>query len=738
MQHTLTKQEIGALLAADLDDPFRVLGMHPIQRGEETALVVRIFLPEARDVVVVEREGPARYAAERLHADGVFEAVIPGKGELFSYELEITDAQGSVYRQRDPYSFWPLLGGYDQYLFNEGSHFHVYEKLGAHVREIDGVSGVHFVVWAPSARRVSVVGDFNQWDGRRHQMRSLAPSGIWEIFVPGLGEGEGYKYEIRTAGGHLLLKSDPYGFGAEGPPKSASVVRRIDGFAWGDQSWMEQRVRRNWLEEPVAIYEVHLGSWRRDPETGELLSYRELAHQLVAYVREMGFTHVELLPVAEHPFDGSWGYQVTGYFAPTARFGLPEDFAYFVDYCHRHGIGVIIDWVPGHFPKDGHGLIQFDGTALYEHVDPRQGLHPDWDTLIFNYGRNEVRTFLLANALFWLERFHVDGLRVDAVASMLYLDYSRPHDQWIPNYYGGRENLEAIDFLRQLNTEVYARCPGAMTIAEESTAWPAVSRPTYAGGLGFGFKWNMGWMNDVLRFMAKDPVHRKYHHSDLTFGMLYAFHENFILPLSHDEVVHGKRSLLDKMPGDAWQKFANLRLLFGFMYGHPGKKLVFMGGEIGQWNEWNYQQNLDWNLLEYEPHRGVQRFLKDLNKLYRSQPPLHQSDFRPEGFEWIDCQDVENNVVAFARRGSGPQDLLVFAFNFTPLPREGYRLGVPQAGSYRELLNSDAAMYGGSNVGNGGGVVAEPVPWHAHQHSIELRLPPLGMLVLRPESGSLP
>lgn len=734
MQPTLSQKEIGALLGADLADSFGVLGMHRVQLEGKDALVVRTFLPDAREVAVIERDGgEERFAATRLCEEGVFEAVIPGKGELFPYELEIIDEEGRSCRQRDPYSFWPLIGGYDQYLFNEGSHFHIFEKLGAHLRQIDGTRGVHFAVWAPSARRVSVVGPFNRWDGRRHQMRSLGTSGLWEIFLPGLGEGELYKFEVKTAAGQILLKSDPYAFAAEVPPRTASVVCDIDHLVWGDESWLEERAQRNWLEEPVTIYEVNLASWRTDPETGRPLGYRELAHQLTAYILEMGFTHVELMPIAEHPFDGSWGYQVTGYFAPTSRFGSPEDFAYFVDYCHRHGIGVIVDWVPGHFPKDAHGLAQFDGTALYEHLDPRQGLHPDWDTLIFNYGRSEVCTFLLANALFWVERFHIDGLRVDAVASMLYLDYSRPHDEWVPNYYGGRENLEAIDFIKQLNTEIYARCPGVMVIAEESTSWPGVSRPTYSGGLGFGFKWNMGWMNDVLRYMSKDPVHRKFHHSDLTFGMLYAFQENFILPLSHDEVVHGKRSLLDRMPGDAWQKMANLRLLFGFMYGHPGKKLLFMGGELGQWNEWNHRQSLDWNLLDFEPHRGVQLLLRDLNQLYRGNPALYQTDFSPEGFEWIECQDVENSIFSFARRSAGGEELLVFVLNFTPIPRRSYRMGVPEKGYYRELINSDAALYGGSNIGNDGGAEAQAIPWHQYQHSVEIQLPPLGMLILHRE-----
>lgn len=734
MNATLTEAEVRALLNAELKDPFSVLGMHPIRHGAKRAQAVRVFLPEAQIVTVVAMSGGAKYPASRIHPEGIFEAVIPGQEKPFAYELEILDWQGHLSRQRDPYSFWPMFSDYDQHLFNEGTHLRAWERLGAHLQVVDGVAGTYFAVWAPNARRVSVVGDFNRWDGRRHPLRFLGPSGIWELFVPGVGEGARYKYEIKAADGRLLLKADPYAFGAELPPQTASVVRCIDGFTWSDRAWMEARARRAWHEEPLAIYEVHLGSWRRHPQTGQPLGYRELAHQLSEYVLAMGFTHVELLPVAEHPFYGSWGYQVTGYFAPSSRFGRPEDFAYFVDYCHGHGIGVIIDWVPGHFPRDEQGLAEFDGTCLYEHRDPRQGRHPDWGTSIFNYGRNEVRSFLLSNALFWLERFHVDGLRVDAVASMLYLDYSRSPGEWVPNYWGGRENLEAIDFLKRLNTQVYARCPGAMTIAEESTTWPGVSQPTYAGGLGFGFKWNMGWMNDVLRYMSKDPVYRKFHHQDLTFGLLYVYRENFILPLSHDEVVHGKRSLLDKMPGDAWQKFANLRLLFAFMYGHPGKKLLFMGGEFGQWREWNHEQALDWHLLQDEAHRGIQRWVRDLNQLYRSQPALYRTDFRGDGFEWIDCQDVENSVVSFVRREPTTGEMLLFVFNFTPVPREGYRLGAPRPGAYRELLNSDAAVYGGSNVGNGGGVLAEPIPWHAHRQSLQLRLPPLGALVLQPEA----
>ena len=626
------------------------------------------------------------------------------------------------------------VGDYDLYLFNEGTHLRAYDVFGAHIVEANGVDGVRFAVWAPNARAVSVVGDFNSWDRDVHQMRCLGDSGVWEVFVPGIGAGEVYKYEIQTASNETLLKSDPYAFHAEVPPRSASIVAGSEVLSWRDAAWMERRPQRNWTEEAMAVYEVHLASWRVGDD-GQPLNYRDLAHQLVDYVGELGFTHIELMPVAEHPFGGSWGYQVTGYYAPTARCGTPSDFAYFVDHCHRHGIGVILDWVPGHFPSDAHGLASFDGTSLYEHADARQGRHPDWDTLIFNFGRNEVRSFLLSNALFWFDRYHIDGIRVDAVASMLYVDYSRSHGEWIPNRYGGRENLEAVDFLKQLNIQVYGQFPGAMTIAEESTAWPGVSRPTHVGGLGFGFKWNMGWMNDVLRYMTKDPVHRKYHHSDLTFGMLYAYHENFILPLSHDEVVHGKRSLADKMPGDGWQKFANLRLLLAFMYGHPGKKLIFMGGEFGQWREWDCSGSLDWHLAQCDSHRGIQALVTDLNRLYRTEPALHHSDFDPAGFEWIDCQDMDVNVVTFARRGRTPDETFVFACNFSPIPRESYRVGMPCGGDFTEVLNTDAAAYGGSNMGNGGSVTADEEQWHGRDQSASIVLPPLAAIVLKPALG---
>jgi 1,4-alpha-glucan branching enzyme len=592
---------------------------------------------------------------------------------------------------------------------------------------------VHFAVWAPNAQRVSVIGDFNRWDGRVHPMRRLVPSGVWELFIPGLADGTCYKYEVRTADGSLVNKSDPYAQRFEVPPNTASIVWTPQRYSWGDDAWMHARPGAGgWHDGPMAIYEVHLESWRRNPaEHDRYLTYRELADTLVPYVGGMGYTHIELMPVMEHPFSGSWGYQVIGFFSPTSRFGTPDDFRYFVDRCHQHGVGVILDWVPGHFPKDQHGLARFDGTSLYEHDDPRKGEHLDWGTLIFNYGRNEVRTFLLSNALYWLDEFHVDGLRVDAVASMLYLDYSRPAGQWIPNQYGGRENLEAVSFLQQLNTVTHGRVAGTITVAEESTSWPAVSRPTYVGGLGFTFKWNMGWMHDMLQYMTQDPVHRRWHHNEITFSMLYAFTENFVLPFSHDEVVHGKRAMLDKMPGDMWQKHANLRALYGYMYGHPGKKLMFMGCEFGQWREWNYNSSLDWHLLEFAEHRGLQQWVSDLNRVYRREASLHEVDFDGAGFSWIDCQDNENSVVSFLRRAKDPRDFTIMLVNFTPVPRPAYRIGVPEPGYYRELLNSDGAIYSGTNMGNGGGVSSEPIASHGFDQSVSVVVPPLGFLLLK-------
>jgi 1,4-alpha-glucan branching enzyme len=625
-----------------------------------------------------------------------------------------------------------MLGDDDLYLFNEGSHYRLYEKLGAHPTSAGGVEGTYFAVWAPNARRVSVVGEFNGWNKLSHQFHAKGQSGIWEGFIPGIGKGTQYKYYIASRyRNYRAEKADPFACFNEITPKTASIVWSLE-YDWEDRAWMGKRRDKNAFDAPMAIYEIHLGSWRRVPEEGNRsLSYREMAPQLAEYIQQMGFTHVEFLPVTEHPFYGSWGYQTTGYFAPTSRYGTPQDFMYLIDYLHQHDIGVILDWVPSHFPNDEHGPGYFDGTHLYEHGDPKQGIHPDWNSFIFNYGRNEVKSFLLSSALFWLDKYHIDGLRVDAVASMLYLDYGRIAGEWIPNKYGGRENLEAIDFLRRFNQAVYQEYPDVQTIAEESTSWPMVSRPVYIGGLGFGLKWDMGWMHDTLDYMSRDPIHRKYHHNSLTFRIVYAFFENFTLPLSHDEVVHGKGSLLDKMPGDDWQKFANLRLLLGYMYAQPGKKLLFMGGEFGQRREWAHDDSLQWHLLQYPSHSGLQRWVSDLNQLYRNQPALYQMDFEQAGFEWIDCNDVVHSVVSLMRKGRSVDDSVVVVYNFTPLTHFNYRIGVPQAGFWRELLNSDAAEYGGSGQGNMGGVEAAPIPLHGRLYSLTLTLPPLATVFFK-------
>jgi 1,4-alpha-glucan branching enzyme len=717
-----------ALADARQADPFSILGPH-VHDGR---LVIRAFHPSAERIDVAHAGGPTAMA--RVHDAGVFEADFPGTAEPFDYRLRASLRGGHVVEIDDPYRYGRVITEYDLYLFAQGRHTRIYEKLGAHLMRIGEADGVHFAVWAPNADRVSVVGDFNMWDGRVHPMRRLGASGVWEIFVPGVREGDRYKFEIRSRlHGEVLLKADPYGFRFEMPPQTASIVARPD-HEWHDAAWFVERAGRNaWLNRPVAIYEIHLGSWARVPEDHDRsLTYRELADRLIPYVLEMGYTHVELLPVMEHPYAPSWGYQVTGFFAPTARFGTADEFKDLIDRCHQNGIGVILDWVPGHFPKDAHGLARFDGTALYEHADPRQGEHRDWGTLIFNYGRNEVRNFLLANALYWLEEYHIDGLRVDAVASMLYLDYSRPEGQWVPNKFGGRENLDAIEFLRELNALTHGEHGGSITVAEESTAFPAVSRPTYLGGLGFTYKWNMGWMNDTLEYIKKDPIFRRYHQGLLTFSLLYAFSENYILPFSHDEVVHMKGSMWDKAPGDDWQKAATLRVLYGYMYAHPGKKLMFMGGEFGQAREWSSDRSLDWHLLADPLHGGVRAFVRDLNRVYAAEPALHQCDFEPAGFQWIDCNDSDNSVVSLIRRASNPDDLLVGVFNFTPVPRHGYIVGVPPAAGYTELVNSDADIYGGSNIGNGGYIAPEPVPSHGFEQSVRLILPPLGFLLLKP------
>lgn len=733
-QPTVTLDQVERIAQNLHHDPFEILGPHQVTVGKSKKWAIRTWIPDAKSVSVKEPGKREEYEMVPVHNPHFFEVIVPGWRKLRNYQLHVVYENGHESFVHDPYFFLPQITAEDLYLFGIGDHHQIYEKLGAHLWEVDGVKGVYFAVWAPNARNVSVVGDFNSWHGGKHQMRVLGGSGVWELFIPGIGAGETYKYEIKDRSGNIFLKADPYGYQSEVRPKTASVVADINQYQWGDEEWLESRRNSDPLKKPISVYEVHLGSWKRKGEGGqEFLSYRELAHELVDYVREMGYTHIELLPIAEHPLDGSWGYQVTGYFAPTSRFGSPEDFQYFVDYCHRNGIGVIVDWVPAHFPKDAHGLALFDGSHLYEHADPRLGEHKDWGTLIFNYGRNEVRNFLISNALFWFDKYHIDGIRVDAVASMLYLDYSRKEGEWIPNEFGGRENLAAIEFIKRMNELVFAYFPGVLSIAEESTAWPGVSKPTYLGGLGFNIKWNMGWMNDFLTYFEKDPVHRKYHHNMITFALLYAFHENFMLVLSHDEVVHGKRSLLDKMPGDFWQKFANLRSLLGFMFGHPGKKLLFMGAEFGQWQEWQAGHSLDWHLLEYEPHQKLKQLVRDLNHLYTSEPALYQKDFDPAGFEWIDFLDSDNSIISFIRKGERPEQSLIFVCNFTPVYREDYRVGVPYKAFYREVLNTDSDIYFGSNKGNYGGVEADEIPWHGKPYSLNLKIPPLSTSVFKPD-----
>jgi 1,4-alpha-glucan branching enzyme len=717
--------DIQRLLEARHHDPFTLLGKH----GYADQDLVRVFIPGAAWVRIAENGA----ALKRIGNTDLFAWHGPTGQVPDRYRLIWRDSYGAEHVTYDPYCFPPQLSDFDLHLFGEGRHWHAYRMLGAHKHEADGVNGVRFAVWAPSADRVSVVGDFNNWDGRCHPMRIRGGGGVWEIFIPGLGVGQPYKYEIRTRqNGRVLLKTDPYGQHFELRPATASRIPEQQPYPWQDGGWMEQRRDFDWLREPLSIYEVHLGSWRRD-ESGNFLNYRELASALVEHLEQTGFTHIELLPVTEHPLDASWGYQTTGYFAPTSRFGAPDDFRYFVDYCHRHNIGVLLDWAPAHFPKDAHGLAEFDGTAVYEHHDPRRGEHHDWGTLIYNYGRNEVKNFLISSAVYWLEEFHIDGLRVDAVASMLYHDYSRQAGEWLPNIYGGRENLEAVAFVRELNTITHAEYPGTMMIAEESTAWPGVSRPVDSGGLGFSMKWNMGWMHDSIRYMQHEPVHRKYHHNDLTFGLLYAFTENFVLPFSHDEVVHGKQSMLYKQVGDDWQRFANLRLLYTYMFTFPGKKLMFMGGEIAQGREWNFANSIEWYLLEHEHHRGMQTLVGDLNRLYRNNSELHRFDFSPEGFEWIDCNASDVSVLSYLRRDA--DNIMVVVLNFTPVPRHNYCVGVPCAGSYLELLNSDSGYYSGSDLGNSGRIMTQAVECDGRPHSLSLTLPPLGGIILKLQRG---
>ena len=720
--HSSLPEPLIRIIEARHHNAFEVLGKH--RQGQQE--LVRAFIPHCDKVRIVDTDTPLT----RIEGTDMFEWRGASGSVPDYYQLAWVDQDGLEHSAYDPYCFAPQPGDLDLHLFGEGRHLHAYRFLGAHLCEIDGIEGTRFVLWAPGAERVSIVGDWNHWDGRRHPMQAIDGSGVWALFIPGIGSHSYYKYEIRNRDhGSIHLKTDPYGQAFELRPGTASVTHRPGTYTWNDKTWMEARANRNWLHSPLSIYEVHLGSWQRD-EHGQFLNYRQLAEWLVNYVKETGFTHIELLPITEHPLDASWGYQTTGYFAPTSRFGSADDFRYFVDHCHQNNIGVILDWVPGHFPKDDWALARFDGTPLYEHEDPRRGEHREWGTLIFNYGRNEVRNFLLSSAIFWLEEMHIDGLRVDAVASMLYLDYSRDPGDWIPNEFGGRENLDAIHFLRHMNKVTHAEQPGTMIIAEESTAWPQVTRPVDGGGLGFSMKWNMGWMHDTLVYMSKEPIHRKFHHNQLTFGLLYAFNENFLLPFSHDEVVHGKGSMLDKMNGDTWQRFASLRLLYTYMFSYPGKKLLFMGNEFGQYAEWNSDSALDWHLMENQRHANLKHLVHDLNQLYCNEPALHEFDFEADGFRWLDCNDADNSTLSYYRLGGG--QLAIVALNFTPVPRLGYRLGVPVPGNYRLVLNSDAEFYSGSNMVVKGSYSSESVPWMNQPHSIVLDLPPLaGKIILK-------
>ncbi|MCY3779838.1 MAG: 1,4-alpha-glucan branching protein GlgB [Chloroflexi bacterium] len=728
MPLTIHPDAIQALVTGEVGAPSSILGRH--QTGDDVS--IRAFRPWAKQVQVTNDDTGCRAPMEQVDEAGLFVADLAAGWAKAQYHFESVTWEDEIESFGEAYGHPPLLSDYDIYLFGQGENREIYNKLGAHPREINGVSGVNFAVWAPNCYKVAVIGDFNRWDPRTHAMENINDSGIWEIFVPGLEAGARYKFEVRSHNqGYRAAKSDPYGFYSEIRPDTASIVYNLDQYQWGDAEWLAARAESNPLKQPMNIYELHLGSWRRK-DRGAYLTYCDLADELLPYLVDMGYTHLELLPIAEHPLDASWGYQVTGYYAPTSRFGEPEDFMRFVDRCHQNGIAVILDWVPAHFPKDGYGLNYFDGTHLYSHEDPRQSEHPDWGTMIFNYARNEVRNFLIANALFWLEKFHIDGLRVDAVSSMIYLNFSREDGTWIANEYGSHENLGALAFLREFNEVVHAEAPGAITIAEESTAWAMVSRPTYVGGLGFTFKWNMGWMHDTLKYMKQDPIYRRYHHHQITFASLYAFSENFVLPLSHDEVVHMKGSLIGKLPGDYWRKFAGLRLLFGYQYTQLGKKLNFMGNEFGQFAEWSEGRSLDWHLLDYDKHAQIQTWVRDLNHFYRDQPALWQGDFDPEGFRWIEANDADNSVYSYIRYADDRDDFLVIVLNCTPIVRENYRIGVPRAGFYQEALNSDAALYGGGNVGNLGGVHSEDSASHGLPCSVSLRLPPLAILILKP------
>lgn len=748
VQTQVSLRSISGVIEGTTDNPAEFLGPHEVEVNGRKALSVRAYLPHGKQVWLLDEAAGVQRPMRRIHPAGLFEGLLPiesnsrtlnqdSNAQVFHhghYRLRVANQDGNISDMHDPYAVPSFLTDFDRYLFGSGKHWKLYDKLGAHLRDVDGQNGVNFAVWAPNAHSVQVVGDFNHWDGRSHTMQKHIPAGVWELFVPNVAPGTKYKFRVRAHDGQTVDKTDPFGFYAELPPRTASIVQPLDRYTWNDQGWMDRRREENQLSKPMSVYEVHLGSWRKTQ--GGIhgwMNYRDIAHQLVSYCREMGFTHVEFLPISEHPFTGSWGYQTVGYFSCTSRYGSPEDFMYLVDHCHQNGIGVIIDWVPAHFPKDNHGLRRFDGSALYEHEDPRQGEHPDWGTMIFNFGRTEVRNFLISNALFWLDKYHIDGLRVDAVASMLYLDYSRKEGEWIPNTYGGRENLEAIHMLREFNEQAHSQYPGVLTIAEESTAWPGVSRPTSYGGLGFSVKWNMGWMNDTLRYMRHDPIHRRFHHNELTFSLIYAFTENFALPLSHDEVVHGKGALIAQMAGDLWQKFANLRLLYSYMWTHPGKKLLFMGSELAQWHEWNYDGELQWDLLQWDTHRGIQKLVADLNHLVQREPALHELDFDGDGFEWIDCMNADDSVLAYMRKARDPNDFVVIAANFTPVVRR-YRLAVPKPGYYREIFNSDSSYYAGSNVGNYPGLHADANFGHyGRPSSMEINMPPLGISVFKPE-----
>ena len=717
--------QVASIKGASHADPFGFLGLHDNPAGD--GMVLRVFRPDALKVFV-SSEG-AETEMSKIDNDGFYEVLFPGATERFDYQLHFQFGEVLSEPIADAYSFGPILGEQDLHFFGEGNHRHLWKCLGAHLCDIDGVAGATFAVWAPNAHRVSVVGDFNAWDGRTNPMRNR--NGVWETFLPGIGTNEHYKFELVGADGSLITKSDPFAFFSQHDTRTASITYDLSRYEWNDSEWMEKRAEVDHYHGPISVYEVHLGSWkRRFEEENRFLTYLEMADELVDYVVDMGYTHIEIMPISEFPFDGSWGYQVCGYFAPTSRFGSPDEFRQFVDRCHQRGIGVIVDWVPAHFPKDAHGLARFDGTALYEHADPRQGEHADWGTLIFNFGRNEVRNFLISNAMYWLKEFHIDGLRVDAVASLLYLDYSREAGEWVPNEFGGRENLDAIEFLKQLNQVCYEENPGIMTIAEESTAFPGVSRPVDTGGLGFGFKWNMGWMNDSLSYMSHEPIHRKYHHGMATFSMIYAYHESYVLVLSHDEVVHGKGSMVQKMPGDRWQQMANLRMFYAWMFAHPGKKLLFQGLDIGQSDEWNHDQSVPWHLLDYDEHKGLQNVIRDLNRLYTSEPALNELDHEAGGFEWIDHEDSENSLFSFLRRSRDGETIIAIV-NATPVLREGYRLGVPDGGFYEEIFNSDAEIYGGSNQGSGGGIPTQEQEAHGKPHSIEITIPPLGTVFIK-------